>query len=479
MRGPKCLDGIEEIWVWGQPKGTHAGIKPFQPWILNEGVPPVKWTTTTPDPDACQIVPRPRKMEKGEGWFVIGPATRIVAQPDAEARKVARQIQEEIRQRWQLDVPAAEESALDQRKLEDAIYLGQPLRGPLAEQLRKEEQIEIAERPQAYALRASPRRAVVLGRDDEGLYWGVQSLMMALRWHSSNDPQQHGLGVRCMKVEDWPETLDRCGMAWKAVVFPPYIESELPRFPRTCAWLSRFKWNASYTAIGRGAAWPPGRLAEMCGRIRSECRLEMRPELVCHPHGGWKGWKSTLRAEIAQDPSVVENNPDEAQEELGEIANLCPLNPKTYEMIFSKIDSLQETYAWPSKMWLNALVFPDTPGGSRWGACRDCQRSGKSKEELFALFAERIAQHLRQRRLRGVMHPASIAFGDRDDPKWKRAGGGGRKIPAGRFGIWAAGSLVLRRAGLCPGPFKSGVDGGWSARVAFRRTDVGVGVAHS
>ena len=42
----------------------------------------------------------PRKMTLEDGWFLLGRETRIVAQDHREAKRVARQIQGEIRERW-------------------------------------------------------------------------------------------------------------------------------------------------------------------------------------------------------------------------------------------------------------------------------------------------------------------------------------------------------------------------------------------
>ncbi len=423
-RGSVCVDGIQEFWVWGEPKGEHMGIKPFQPWIPNENAPPVKWTTTTPDPDACQIVPRPRKTEKEEGWFVIGPGTKIVAQPDAEARKVAKQIRDEIRERWQIEMPVVEQPADVAEKLDDVIYVGQPVTGARAEQLRKEEGLEIAAKPQAYALRVSPRGMVVLGGDD-GLYWGVQSLMMAMRWHSSKDPKQNGLGVRCMKVEDWPATLERSLLypEWSCVVG---VESEIPRLVRNFHLQTRFKWNATYSDIEgmRGEvtnSWPAGRVAEVCRQVREHYHMELRPMLPRCPVSGCCAWARIVQA--AKDANLVEQDPDEDPEELAKLKsiNLCPLNPKTYDLIFARIDELQEQYGWPGKMWLEGLVLHAPENGSRWAICRTCRKSGKSRDELYALFAERIAEHLRERKIRGVLESHNVAYGDRDDPKWRRA----------------------------------------------------------
>jgi hypothetical protein len=80
-----------------------------------------------------------------------------------------------------------------------------------------------------------------------------------------------------------------------------------------------------------------------------------------------------------------------------------------------------EDYGWPSKIWLGGVVNHALLGGSRWAACRECLKSGKSKDELFGYFAEQIARHLRQRHATGVVEPHAVAFGDREEARWNRA----------------------------------------------------------
>ena len=413
------MDGIQEFWVWGEFKGSHSGIKPFAAWVPDEKVPPKKAITTAPDPEACLIYPRPRKMTAEPGWFVIGPRTRIVAQGDAEARRVAGQIRDEIRQRWQIVLPMEEEPA-DAAGLDDMIYVGQPRRGPMAEQLRKAEGLEIRPNsPQAYSLRASRQRAVVLGADDDGLYWAVQSLMLAMRWHSSKDSKQNGLGVRCIKVEDWPATLDRTVFFTEGTLFGA-IEPEIPRILDNAHLQTRFKLNATYSALSEPPLpWAPGRVAEVCRQIRNQYHMEVRPMLMTPPAYYLGGWNKIVAA--AKDFSVVERDPDEAPEDLGAALNLCPLNPRTYSLINERIDELIEQYGSPSKIWMGGLVNHAPVEGSRWVACRECLKSDKSKDELFVCFADKIAQHLQERHVTGVVEPHAVAFGDRTDPKWKRA----------------------------------------------------------
>ena len=381
-RGSVCIDGIQEMWVWGEPKGERSGIKPFQPWIPNEGAPPVKWTTTAPDPDACQIVPRPRKMEKAEGWFVIGPGTKIVAQPEAEARKVAKQIQEEVHERWQIDVPVAEEPAEAGAKLSDVVYVGQPSRGALAERRRQEEGLEIAAKPQAYALRVSPRGMVVLGRDKEGLYWGVQSLMLAMRWHSSKDPKQNGLGVRCLKIEDWPATLDRSLLYIKPTLFNAW-ESEIYRVERLAHVQSRFKWNACYVDLfctgslpAPALGWPEGRTARLCHDMRDRYHMDVRGELFTSTLDAPNYWIAL--AHEAKDLSPVEADPDEDASELGQLLNFCPMEPKTYALQAARLDKALEILGYPSQVWLGAQLYGGRAGGSRWRNVGDVSGAGRT-----------------------------------------------------------------------------------------------------
>ncbi|MCL2640365.1 MAG: glycoside hydrolase family 20 zincin-like fold domain-containing protein, partial [Phycisphaerales bacterium] len=417
------LDGIQEFRVWGEPAGARSGIKMFEPWIPMTKAEPKKGITSSPDPNPCFIYPRPRKMTRETGWFIINPNTRILAQDDAAARNVATQIRDEIKQRWQLDIPIQIETPefTLQRAQDDVIYLGQPWRSNLAKQFQQIESLEIPPHPQAYALRTTPHRAVILGKDADGLYWGTQSFMLAMRWHTSKNPAQNGLGVHCLKAEDWPTTLERTIFFTEGTPFCA-IESEIPRVLDNIHLQTRFKWNAAYGEFAPTISWPPGRQAEVCRQARQRHHMELRPMLMTPPAYYLGGWDRIVAA--AKDYSVVECSPDESPDSLGQALNLCPLNPRTYQLINARIDELLETYAHPSKIWLGGIVNHNPLQGSRWAACRNCSRSGKSGEELFAFFAEKIASHLRARNCIGIVEPHNIAFGDgggANDPKWRQA----------------------------------------------------------
>jgi hypothetical protein len=296
-------------------------------------------------------------------------------------------------------VPVAEGAASEDANLDDVLYVGQPKLGALAERLRKEEKLTLENRPQAYALRVSPRGMIVLGNDSHGLYWGVQSLMLAMRWHSSKDPKQNGLGVHCVKIEDWPATLDRSLLYTEWTCFASAV-SEVPRLLRNFHLQARFKANAVYSdAEGHrddiSTTLSAVQEAEICRQVRERYHLEVRPMLLDNPvaHHGWQ-----MMVHAANNTRLVENNPDEGQAELAGLpcVNLCPMNPKTYDLAFSRLDALLENYDWPGKIWLDGLVYASPQAGSRWGICRDCQRSRKTNDDLFAFFAGKISQRLRE-----------------------------------------------------------------------------------
>ena len=284
-----CIDGIQEMWVWGEPKGEHTGMNRFKAWVSNQFVPPVKAVTAELDPDAIQIVPRPRKMEKEAGWFLIDGQTRIVTQDHPEAKRVAQQIREEIQGRWRISVPIGAESS-DAASPENVIYVGIVREGEVAKRLAEQEALKIdLEKPQGYGLHATPKRVVVIGRDAEGLYYGVQSLMMAMRWRNLAD-DKGAVGVRCVKVLDWPGTLDRACQVVKPMMFsfPP---SEIPRVKRICQLLSRYKLNAVFVSQKAADAplklWPPGAFQKFCQEVRQEYHVEVRPYLLLYAGGSY------------------------------------------------------------------------------------------------------------------------------------------------------------------------------------------------
>ncbi len=107
------------------------------------------------------IIPEPRSLEPGHGFFEMGPSTRLVVadSADAEVRRVANAWAAPVRVAtgWSLPVEAGPCAARD-------ICVGAGRRGPA----------------QGYRLRVKERRIVVAGDDHAGLYYGLESLRQLL-----------------------------------------------------------------------------------------------------------------------------------------------------------------------------------------------------------------------------------------------------------------------------------------------------------
>ncbi|HUW59203.1 MAG TPA: glycoside hydrolase family 20 zincin-like fold domain-containing protein, partial [Planctomycetota bacterium] len=438
------MDGVREFRVWGLPRDDRAGIKPFKPWVEKTRTPPVDAQTAVLDPDGVMIVPRPRSMTVEDGWFLLGRETKIVAQDQAEARRVAQQIHEEVLERWQLELPIVVEGTAPLAARRNVIYLGLPKFSDRARQVAHEDHLELDPgKPQGYGLRVTPQGISVLGNDELGLYYGAQSLMMAMCWRNSKSGGT--AGVHCMKVLDWPGSVLERGLYHRRPypVMLIYPQSDVHRIRRVCRLLSRFKfnviylgpnWHNSLTAGPRMEAWTEGLLPKICREVREEYHVELRPTILYEEGEGGSYWK-----ELSNDArDLREHDPDEDPGELGNSLNLCPLDERTYTRHFAMIDQILEDFAHPGKVWMFGQTYTSLSEGARWVQCRRCRRSGKTPEELYAYFINRIAGHLEARRTTGLFRCPWLLYGGERGPKDRRLIAiDPRRLPASlRYDLW-------------------------------------------
>ncbi|HUW55588.1 MAG TPA: glycoside hydrolase family 20 zincin-like fold domain-containing protein, partial [Planctomycetota bacterium] len=361
-----------------------------------------------------------------------------------------------IRERWRIDLPVVRENDAGDVTT-GVIYLGQPCLGAHARKLAVEEGLTVdAEKPapQGYGLRVTPARVTVLGRDDDGLYWGVQSLMMAMRWRADDADARSGPAVPSMKVLDWPGTPERAiymHKGYTSILNVPQDETDRAR--RILQLLSRFKFNVvyvnAYHGDGGGWAyasygWQKGTLAKLCREVRADYHIEVRP-IMPPSEGMARYWWSDIIKE-ANDWSMGESDPDEAAPELGGHVNICPLHPKTLPLVLDKIDRTVEAYGYPGTVWLWDQAYIDPKGPGRWAQCRRCQRSGKTPDEIYAWFIRSIVTHLEARQVKARLKSGWLRFGPREEKERRKVALDVRLLPETlRIDLGSA-------AGLPPGP---------------------------
>jgi len=417
------------MWVWGEPVGgrDHTTKKRFRRWFNKQHkvarIEPTIWEVPR---DKSLIIPRPKQMKLEPGWFVINPKTRIVYQNNAISKQCARQIQDEIRERWAIKLKTQVDRGNGKTGDKNSIYLGLPYMGGDAGKLAKKYQMKVARaKPgvQGYGLRSTSKRVIILGADESGLYWGVQSLMMALRWRNQKDEARSGLAIRCMKVLDWPETMERAVFShkfFKSWFNLPFSEHE--RAIRLLRLFVRLKINVAYLGTGGGDPdwgpaspyiWPEGAFAKLAEEVRQKYHIELRPCIWMTIGDGGFSFSNIVRDADAW--SLVEHNPDEVPKKMVKAFNFNPFKVMSHVLLQRECDRNLEQFAFPSSVFMGDFLYMEFKGASRWGVSAEFIKSGMSKEDAFRLFLNNFAGYLKDRGLRGVLSSAHFLSRKNDE----------------------------------------------------------------
>ncbi|NRA39574.1 MAG: hypothetical protein HRU15_15645 [Planctomycetes bacterium] len=406
------MDGIQEIWVWGQPVGNHklTEKKPFVPYVDTVRKPRTEPVITQPYREETLIIPRPIEMTRLEAWFHINQQTSIQYEASSNAAVYAEDMKAEIGQRFAVSV--SHQAANDtNRASANSIYLGIPSLNKQAAAIASSMKIDMEKLgAQGYALFVDKERIVILGADEDGLYWGVQSLMFGMRWcndlsyNTGTDAGTGGLAFQAMQVYDWPETLERAygGHSNRNFIFQlPY--SERARMEKMIKLCTRLKYNIFYLNYEHhgGDHWPQGAFTAFIADMGEKYHMEVRPYLIHHQGEGGNTFRYILKKHNALD--LAERFPDEVPNELGSFLNLNPFKAKSMQLLFEHFDDSRDKFAQPSCAIVQGLIYTNSLAGSRWGASPEFKKSGMTPDEGFAYYLRHIADYLRERNMRAVI----------------------------------------------------------------------------
>lgn len=124
---------------------------------------------------AIAIIPQPRSVEQGEGYFRWNPKTTFTT--DAAWPELARQAAEQLRKQTGLPLPAAADGAIA---------------------LIKDEAVDHAE---GYQVEVTPERIAIRASTPAGAFYGLQTLVQLLPPQSAAGPTWF---VPCVKIDDAP-----------------------------------------------------------------------------------------------------------------------------------------------------------------------------------------------------------------------------------------------------------------------------------
>jgi len=148
--------------------------------------------------ESVSVIPQPVSMEVNDGFFQIGPETRIIAEGEAaaEASKL---------------VDALAPAMGFRLSLADA---SQRRRGTITLELEKESS-ELG--GEGYMLRVTPRRVMIRAKELAGLFYGIQTLRQLLppQILSKTKAEDADWKVPCVKITDYPR------FGWRGLLVDP------------------------------------------------------------------------------------------------------------------------------------------------------------------------------------------------------------------------------------------------------------------
>ncbi|MDH5604629.1 MAG: beta-N-acetylhexosaminidase, partial [Cyclobacteriaceae bacterium] len=145
------------------------------------------------------IFPIPQQLERTDGNFVFDESVSIVLPPQASEQDIslARALIREMSDRYGI---ALKTVALKELPKEGKAVIMGDVTNPLIKKYRDQNKLALtAENPgkEGYLLRVSRDRVVIAGSDDQGAFYGLQSLRQLL-------DSGKGRNIPCMNVRDWP-----------------------------------------------------------------------------------------------------------------------------------------------------------------------------------------------------------------------------------------------------------------------------------
>lgn len=177
------------------------------------------------------LIPRPKfaAFDSKSGGFTLTKDTVLVVadRPTREERLAVDLLRREIAQRFDLKLPQVTVSGEKNRKRENRIVLAV---GPTPKS-----RVRVPQRPEGYALSASPKLVQINGNDGRGVLWGVQTLLQLFGPGAAVTPVAPAVAIR-----DWPTLSLRAVHLFQGQNALPFHQKLIDRI------FSRYKMNALF-----------------------------------------------------------------------------------------------------------------------------------------------------------------------------------------------------------------------------------------
>jgi hexosaminidase len=313
-----------------------------------------------------RIVPQPQEETELSQGYTLTESTIIHLLTDTPAlRNAAKVLQDDIQVRYGFRPP------LEVGRAGQGIVIGQ-----VSDNLQTS--LEPVTQEEGYTLESSPNGITIIGSDERGTFYGVQSLRQIL----GEDPT-----IRGVQVRDYPDHTLRIAMIYLDHQSEAINDKLIPilahyKFNAVLVMSNYIKWESS-----PNLHVPAGATKEQAKHLVDLARLHLLepiPLLETLGHTEWL-FANNQNRDLLQDPSVPKPWVYD------------PLNPRTYQVLLPIFDELVEIFD-PTYVHIghdevrNVHPFPASVEGLQLGF-----------GQLFLQDVRRLNTHLKSRNVRTML----------------------------------------------------------------------------
>ncbi len=272
------------------------------------------------------VIPAPKSMKETPGDFVLTPETRIVVAEEARGEDFygALSFASEVRDLYGIALPVVRES---QAPKIGAILVGEAGENKLLAESAAAEKLSAPAKEEGYAIRVTPERVLVLGHDQQGSYYGMQTLKQLVKASAKS------VSLQGCEISDWPSLKYRGALVFGGNEALPFHKKLIDRI------FARYKYNNMVMADGfiqwdsAPKTWAPFSMPKK--DVRADVSYARRHFILLEPLIQSMG-HTLWMFNNGQNMDFVEN-PERPY-------GYCPLNPKSHEFLFRIYDEALELF---------------------------------------------------------------------------------------------------------------------------------------
>lgn len=387
--------GIREIRVWGK---RIEGKKPQTRGFIWRGgrvvqrEPKIQLQKIS----GPLVIPEPHQMSLNKGRFRVRNSTRLFVSGRKHASSTAKQILKEFKQRFGLELRLVDTSAVklpDERAKWPTFFRNSIIVGDVESSVparyfceRAGPQVTPTDPgPQGYVLSVTPQLVSICGSDEQGAYYGVQTLMQLLE-----KDRKGRCSIPAVRIRDFPYVKSRADNFHPFDDYTRNASEEWCR--RALRRLARWKANVGAASTFGSRVGHRPEVSKKMVEISREYFVKIRPWIDL------TGRQTPYERRLYSD-NAVELEPGETIKRMEDKYTryrfrgaylLCPSNEELYEIFETQV-KLWASYC--DDLYINVGYQRHLLGsenGSRWNVCSRCRARNMNGVELFVDFIKRI-----------------------------------------------------------------------------------------